>query len=42
MMMPLLALRGLRRARGSAGEIDGHLNDRETPFPRHFAVEWDA
>lgn len=42
MMMPLLRLPGLRRSPGSAGQIDGRINGRDTPFPRHFSVEWDA
>ena len=42
MMMPLLRLPGLRRSAGSAGQIDGRINGRDTPFPRHFSVEWDA
>ena len=36
-LKPLLAKPGLRRAAGDAGRIDSG----DTPFPRHFAVEWD-
>jgi cytochrome P450 len=36
-LKPLLAKQGLRRAGGAAGRIDSG----DTPFPRHFAVEWD-
>ena len=41
MLMPLLARPGLRRVGGSAGQIDTHVDGVETPFPRHFLVEWD-
>jgi cytochrome P450 len=40
MLMPLLALPRLRRAAGNAGQIDMRLDGLETPFPRHFIVEW--
>jgi cytochrome P450 len=36
-LKPLLLKRGLRRAAGAAGRVDG----RGTPFPQHFLVEWD-
>jgi cytochrome P450 len=41
MLMPLLALPGLRRASGSAGQIDTCVDGKETPYPRHFVVAWD-
>jgi len=37
-LKPLLAQKGLRRATGSAGQIDSG----GTPFPVHFIVEFDA
>ena len=41
MLLPLLALPGLRRASGSAGQIDTFVEGKETLYPRHFVVEWD-
>ena len=38
LLKPLLAERGLRRAGGAAGRIDGG----GTPFPQHFVVEGDG
>ena len=40
MLMPLLALPGLRRAAGDAGQIDTRVDGADTPFPRHFTLEW--
>ena len=42
MLMPLLAQPGLRRAAGSAGQPDGHFDGHDTPFPRHFVLEWNG
>ncbi|QMW21750.1 cytochrome P450 [Sandaracinobacteroides saxicola] len=42
MLLPLLALPNLRRAPGAAGRIDGTYEGHDTPFPRHFVLEWDA
>jgi cytochrome P450 len=38
MLKPLLALPGLRRAEGAAGQVDGG----GSPFPQHFTVTWDV
>jgi cytochrome P450 len=40
MLLPLLALPGLRRAAGDAGRIDTRVDGVDTPFPRHFTLEW--
>lgn len=50
LLTPLLALPGLRRAPGDAGQIDGHIGGmtgdmrevHDTPYPRHFVLEWDS